>query len=181
MAVAEVDAKAPEEEDEESGEQAGGKTGLFAGKKKLLLFVGVPLLLLIVGGAGAYFGGLLDSLLGTGETAGAEHEEPARPLNAIFYDLPEMLVNLNSTGRKNNYLKLTISLELDDPASIPVIEAVMPRIIDNFQVYLRELRIEDLRGSAGLARLREELLTRINVAVRPAKVSDVLFREMLIQ
>ena len=41
---------------------------------------------------------------------------------------------------------------------MPRIEAVMPRIVDNFQIYLRELRLEDLRGSAGIYRLREELL-----------------------
>ena len=57
----------------------------------------------------------------------------------------------------------------------------MPRVVDNFQTYLRELRLDDLRGSAGMYRLREELLTRINVAVQPSKVSAVLFKEMLVQ
>jgi flagellar FliL protein len=57
----------------------------------------------------------------------------------------------------------------------------MPRIMDNFQVYLRELRIEDLKGSAGMYRLREELLVRVNAAAAPAKVRDVLFKEMLVQ
>ena len=56
-----------------------------------------------------------------------------------------------------------------------------PRIIDNFQVYLRELRVEDLRGSAGIYRLREELLARVNNAVHPTKVKDVLFKDMLVQ
>jgi flagellar FliL protein len=57
----------------------------------------------------------------------------------------------------------------------------MPRIIDNFQVYLRELRLDDLRGSAGIYRLREELLMRVNTAAQPVHVKDVLFREMLVQ
>ncbi len=69
-----------------------------------------------------------------------------------------MLVNLNSAGRRASYLKISVSLELENPADIPRIEAIMPRIVDNFQVYLRELRIEDLKGSAGLYRLREEPL-----------------------
>ena len=47
--------------------------------------------------------------------------------------------------------------------------------------YLRELRLEDLQGAAGVYRLREELLVRVNQAVRPAKVNDVLFKDMLIQ
>jgi len=90
-------------------------------------------------------------------------------------------VNLNSNGRKQNFLKIRVSLELESPLDVPKIESVMPRIIDNFQVYLRELRIEDLQGSAGLLRLREELLTRVNSSVKPAKVNDVLFKEMLVQ
>jgi flagellar FliL protein len=53
--------------------------------------------------------------------------------------------------------------------------------VDSFQVYLRELRVEDLKGSAGMYRLREDLLRRINEAARPVKISDVLFKEMLIQ
>ena len=59
--------------------------------------------------------------------------------------------------------------------------ALRPRIIDHFQVYLRELRVEDLRGSAGIYRLREELLARVNAAVKPTKVENVLFREVLVQ
>ena len=100
---------------------------------------------------------------------------------AVFYDLPEILVNLNSTGRKQNFLKIRVSLELESALDVGKIEAVMPRIIDNFQVYLRELRVDDLQGSAGMLRLREELMARVNNAVKPAKVNDVLFKEMLVQ
>jgi flagellar FliL protein len=99
----------------------------------------------------------------------------------LFYDLPEMLVNLNTKGKQAAYLKLKIALEIDDPATVPKLERLMPRIVDNFQVYLRELRSEDLTGSAGLYRLREELLLRVNTAVAPARISDVLFKEMLVQ
>jgi flagellar FliL protein len=99
----------------------------------------------------------------------------------VFYDLPEILVTLNSSGRKTNYLKLKVALELDGSQGVERLDTVMPRIIDTFQVYLRELRVEDLDGSAGLLRLKEELLVRVNAAVRPVRVSDVLFKEMLVQ
>ena len=124
--------------------------------------------------------GFLDSTLGVSEE-GAEVEEPVEAKDAIFFDLPDMLVNLNSTGRKSNYLKISISLEIENADDEDRIKAVLPRIIDNFQVYLRELRVEDLRGSAGIMRLREQLLKRINVAAAPAKILDVLFREILVQ
>ena len=40
---------------------------------------------------------------------------------------------------------------------------------------------EDLRGSAGMYRLREELLMRVTEAAQPVRVHDVLFQEMLVQ
>jgi flagellar FliL protein len=92
-----------------------------------------------------------------------------------------MLVNLNSSGRKAGYLKISVSLEVSSDKDMEQLRDALPRIVDNFQVYLRELRVEDLRGSAGLQRLREELLLRVNTAVQTAEVRDVLFREMLVQ
>ena len=148
--------------------------------KKLVLFVALPVLLLLVAGAAVYFTGLADGLLGLGEEAGAE-AAAVESGPGHYYELPEILVNLSSSGKRANFLKLRVSLELADPESVPQIEAVLPRIVDSFQVYLRELRIEDLRGSAGLYRLREELLLRINAAVKPVEIRDVLFKEMLVQ
>jgi flagellar FliL protein len=180
---------------ESSGGHGGGGGG-GGGKKKLILFIVLPLLLVIGAGAGAYFSGLLDGLLhkNASEAAAPEAEKkpkaekkeagPEQPTEvqaAVFYDLPEILVNLNSPGRKQNFLKIRVSLELESALDVGKIEAVMPRIIDNFQVYLRELRVDDLQGSAGMLRLREELMARVNNAVKPAKVNDVLFKEMLVQ
>ena len=102
------------------------------------------------------------------------------PKNSNF-EIPDLIVNLNTSGRKSAFLKIKISLEITDPADIDTINQMLPRIVDNFQVYLRELRIDDLQGSAGMYRLHEELLRRVNIAVRPAKVKDVLFKEMLVQ
>ena len=99
----------------------------------------------------------------------------------VFMDLPDMIVNLNTGTRQSSFLKLRVALEVDDPALLPKLKALEPRIIDNFQIYLRDLRREDLDGSAGMARLKEELLLRINVAVRPARINDVLFNEILVQ
>ncbi|HVI49892.1 MAG TPA: flagellar basal body-associated FliL family protein [Candidatus Sulfotelmatobacter sp.] len=184
--------EASDDAGESSGSHGGGGGG---GKKKLILFIVLPLLLVIGAGAGAYFSGLLDGLLhkSGGETEAAAEpkskaekkeaapEHPTEVQASVFYDLPEILVNLNSPGRKQNFLKIRVSLELESALDVGKIEAVMPRIIDNFQVYLRELRVDDLQGSAGMLRLREELMTRVNNAVKPAKVNDVLFKEMLVQ
>ena len=184
------------EGDEPEFETAGGGGG--SSKKKLLLLIVLPLVLVLGGAAAAYFTGLADPLLAMfhkeappaeGATAAAGKEAPkaaegapaAASTAAVMYALPEMLVNINTAGRAKNFLKIKVSLELNNEADINRVENVLPRIVDNFQVYLRELRLEDLQGAAGVYRLREELLNRVNAAVRPAQVKDVLFQEMIVQ
>ena len=150
--------------------------------KRLALFVILPVLLVGGGGAGAYFIGLLELSPGK-EPVHAKAEESGRAISAasLYYQLPEMLVDLNTGSRQSNLLKISVALEVEDEATIERLQTVMPRVMDNFRVYLRELAIEDLSGSAGLERLGEELLLRVNASIRPAKVLDVRFKELLVQ
>ncbi len=163
-------------DDEEGGEAPPRRK--VSGKVIVMIAVAV-VLLGGGGGAAAYFMGLFGGAKHAEKHA--EQKTEAAPKNMTFYDLPEILVNLNTTGRKSSYLKIKVALEVDDPKAVPLLDARMPRIIDNFQVYLRELRIDDLQGSEGMFRLKEELLSRVNKAVKPVKVADVLFKEMLVQ
>jgi flagellar protein FliL len=146
--------------------------------KLLFIIIGVVVLLAATGGV-LYFTGIVDKFIGHKQQKEEVTEKVAPP--AVFFDLPDLLVNLNTTGRKASFLKLSVSLELERADDLARLQAVLPRIIDNFQVYLRELRVEDLRGSSGIYRLREELLARVNTAAAPVKVHDILFKEMLVQ
>lgn len=150
-------------------------------RKGLLIGVVAVVLLLGLTGGVLYMFGVLDKVLGHKPAEQEKVVEAPPPPPAVFFDLPDLLVNLNTTGRKASFLKLSVSLELNRVDDLPRLQAVMPRIIDNFQVYLRELRVEDLRGSGGIYRLREELLARVNSAIAPVAVRDVLFKEMLVQ
>ena len=190
MAEEEDDADAVgDEEDGDGGKASGG-----GGKKKIIIIIALAFLVIVGGVAGAYFMGLLDPVIemivgpedaAEGEEGGEECEEgeegDCASGRAVFYDLQELLVNLNTGGRKSSFLKIRISLELASARDKAKMDAIMPRVIDNFQTYLRELRLDDLKGSAGMYRLREELLVRVNVAAAPAKIKDVLFKEMLVQ
>jgi flagellar FliL protein len=150
------------------------------GKKKLILFGGIGLVVLIAVGAGAYFFLMGDDppMLAAPGADPAVEQEAQKPV--VFYDLPEMTVNLATDGR-TTYLKVRIALEVENRAMIEQIQPFLPRILDAFQIYLRELRPADLEGSAGLFRLKEELLRRINLSVYPARVEGVLFKEILVQ
>lgn len=178
MAEDELDEVEGEEGEEGSEDDltAGLSKKKFSGKK--MVIIAVAALVVLGVGAGAYF------LFFAGDEP-VDEELVADSGMAVdevfFYDLPEMLVNLNTGGRKASYLKVSVALEVDSQSAIPEIESKLPRIIDNFQVYLRELRVEDLDGSAGMFRLKEELLRRVNASVSPVQVNDILFKEMLIQ
>ena len=151
-------------------------------RPRILVSLALLAVLLLVGGAGAYFTGLFATSPDEAQVhAEAEESEPAVPVASLYYELPDMLVNLKTGSSQSNLLKISVALEVADETTIDRLQTVMPRVIDNFQVYLRELRVEDLSGSAGLQRLREELLVRVNAATHPVVVSDVLFKEMLVQ
>jgi flagellar FliL protein len=100
----------------------------------------------------------------------------------IFVDMPDVLVNLSSSGGdRTQYLKVKIALELPDEAVSAQIQPIMPRLLDTFQTYLRELRPTDLDGSAGLYRLKEELTRRVNASIAPNRINAVLFKEIVVQ
>jgi len=168
---------------------ADGGAGKAGGKKKLIL-IAVPLLIGVVG-AGLWFSGAIPKLLGKGEHATADaHADPhghgATPVadNAgvpVFVELPEIVANLNGGARKTTYVKLKARLEVTNAADSARVQAAMPRLLDLFQTYIREMRPEELRGSGGTYRLREELAARAQIAAAPARIRDVLFVEILIQ
>ncbi len=162
--------------DGDGDEGGGGRAKII----KLGLIIGLPVLLIIGGLAAAYFMGYLEPLLGD-IVASEEDAEPAVLEDVSFFPFPEILVNLNTGGKQTNYLKVKILLEVEDPLLLPQLETLQPRILESFQLYLRELRLEDLNGSAGAYRLKEELLVRVNTALKPGRVSDVLFADLLVQ
>ena len=92
-----------------------------------------------------------------------------------------MVVNLASGRGRAQYLKLKIAIEAVSQEHIDALQPKMPRIQDMFQIYLREMRRSDLEGSAGVYRLKQELMRRINITIHPAKIKRVLFKEIIIQ
>jgi flagellar FliL protein len=169
-------AKAKKDEDAADTPEEGAD-GAAPKKRSMmkLIIMGVGALV-VLGGAGA--GGYM-------MFAGKKKDEkvaaaPVKP--AAFFDMPDVLVNLSTVGSdRTQYLRVKIVLELPDATVAEKIKPVMPRVMDAFQTYLRELRPIDLEGSAGLYRLKDELTRRVNVAVAPNHVNAVLFKEIVVQ
>ena len=159
-------------------EAAGAAEAKPRGSKKKLILLALPVLLL-GGGAGAWFGGLLG---GSQPAPGAAGTSEAAPVNRqpVFVAMPDITANLNAPGRRA-FIRVRSQVEVAGPQDAAALQAAMPRLVDLFTTYLREIRPEELRGSAGTHRLREELIARANIAASPARVTDVLFTEILVQ
>ncbi len=173
QAEAKVDDKADDEAEQPAAKPKRKLLSLKLPSLKVMIIAAAGLLVLGGGAAGAYL-----------FFRGASHDAPAQAAlkPAIFVDLPDVLVNLSNGGTdRTQYLKVKIVLELPDPNLVAQIQPLMPRVLDAFQTYLRELRPTDLDGSAGLYRLKEELTRRVNAAVAPNRITAVLFKEIVIQ
>ena len=180
-------------------------------KKLPLLFIIIPVALLVLGGGGATAFLLMkpkpaaaEAEGGHGEEKKAEHGkeekkgghgekkgegevDPAAgviaegPDGVTFYTLPDMVVNIQSADGRPTFLKLKLTLEMHDAELATTLQEEAPRMQDMFQGFLRELRPEDLAGSAGSYQLRAEILRRVNLVAAPGKVDAVLIEEMLVQ
>ena len=198
---------APEEAAAEAApalEGEAGAEGEAAKKKKLpLLFIIIPAALVVLGGGGGAAFFLLkpkpaEAAQGEdghaaapkkaekgggkeGEADPALGKISAGPDGVTFYTLPDMVVNIQSADGRPTFLKLKLTLETKDAALASHLQSEMPRMQDMFQGFLRELRPEDLAGSAGTYQLRAEILRRVNLIAAPGKVDAVLIEEMLVQ
>jgi flagellar FliL protein len=155
-------------------EVEGGAEAAPAKKKLPIMLIAIVAAVVVLagGGAAAFF-------LLSGPKPEASHAAEAE---TFTFNLPTMTVNLNNDdGSAAAFMKLTIALEVANEAVMEEIQPRMAKVVDAFQVYLRELRKSDLEGSAGIYRLKEELRRRVNIAIFPAQVDSILFKEILVQ
>lgn len=154
--------------------EEGGAEGAAPKSKRKLIIIGAAAALVLALGGGWFF------LHGHGDKEKHAEAEPPKP--PVFVDVPEVLVNLSGLpGERVQYLKVKVVLEVKDQPMVAQITPTMPRVMDLFQTYMRELRATDLNGSMGLFRLKEELTRRVNAAISPHQVNAVLFKEIVVQ
>jgi flagellar FliL protein len=160
--------------------EAAEETKAGGGGRRKLILLAVPALLAVIG-VGLWFSGILPRLLGAHHEAPAAGAKAVEVLNPVYTDVPEIITNLDTGGRRQSYVKLKARLELAKSGDQAIVTAAMPRILDIFQTYLREMHPDELRGSSGTYRLREEMIARANLAAQPARIVDILFEELLVQ
>lgn len=152
----------------------GGEVAPAKKKPPIMLIAMIVAAVVLLGGGAAAF------MLMSGPATEHGDGHVAMPETFIF-NLPTMTVNLRDDGSRAQFMKLTVALEVANEEVMHEIQPRMAKVVDAFQVYLRELRRSDLEGSSGVYRLKEELRRRINLAIYPAQVESILFREILVQ
>jgi flagellar FliL protein len=168
------------EEGEEEGEEEGSGS-----KKKLLLVIGIVLVFLIGGAAGAYFAGLFDSLIEGGrkteDTVGGSDYDTRDGAELFYKDFPDILTNLNEESKKKVGVRIKIVLELRNAEDLLRINLFLPKVHRDIQAFIKDQKVVELQGTEGMQRIREELLTRLNKVFAPSKIKDIYFKEMLVR
>ena len=167
-------AAAVAEADVDGGEEGAAPSAKRTLPLKLIAMVAAGLLVVGGGGGAAYY------FFFAGKSA--KHDDAKAVPKPVFLEVPDVLVNLsNPSGERAQFLKIKIVLEVPEQTLATQIQPLMPRVMDTFQTYLRELRPTDLDGSAGLYRLKEELTRRVNAVLAPNHIDAVLFKEIVVQ
>jgi len=138
----------------------------------------VPLLLVLV--VAVLAGGGFWAWKHWGQTRPAHHMATAKAGPPVLVTIPTVISNLDTGGRRVEFVKLNATLEVDNDIDAQAVSVAMPRIQDAFQAYLHETRPEELQG-AGAYRLKEALLQRIVLLVDPTPVRNLYFVQLLVQ
>lgn len=160
---------------------AGGAGGFFAVQSGKLPIVGVgssDMAQKVAGdGHGTATGDGHSS--GHGDDHGAESDVNPGPLPDISYvSLDPIIVSL--TGERGiMHLRFRAELEVNSDHAHDV-EVIRPRITDVLNGYLRALEPEDISSPHALARLRAQMLRRIQIVVGAGRVRDLLIMEFVL-
>ncbi|MDM7931812.1 flagellar basal body-associated protein FliL [Tabrizicola sp.] len=147
-----------------------------AKRSKKPIMIGIVLALLL--GGGGFFAAWSGMILpGSGQTTKAE--SAPGPLKGIaFVPLETMIVSLGAdSGSK--YLRFTAQVEVVDTAAADV-TLLAPRILDVLNSYLRAIDTASIEDPQAMARLRAQMLRRIQIVTGEGRVRDLLITEFVL-
>ncbi|MBT8370517.1 MAG: flagellar basal body protein FliL [Desulfobacterales bacterium] len=97
-----------------------------------------------------------------------------------IYALDTFIVNLANNGG-NRYLRVTMDLELDNKNLESEVNKRLPQVRDSILMILPTKRVEDISSVAGKTTLRDEILEKINSYLAQGKITNIYFKEFVIQ
>ena len=148
------------------------------GRGKLLIILAVVVILLGGGGAAAYF------VMRQPPAARDQHEAPA-PSHADdgIVSFEPFVVNLADPGAAR-YLRISIRLiveKLEEAERIQKSDVLLMRLRSGILELLSNQTSERIVTPEGKTALKEAIATSATAVVKPAKVSDVLFSDLVVQ
>lgn len=151
-------------------------------KKKKLLFIIIGVLLVAIGGGGffAYTKLLAPKPAVSEEDANAETKKEPVEVEGEMFELEPFVVNLSDPKAKR-FLKIKVTMELDSPEAKVKAEKLVPKMRDMVIMMLTSLSFEEVMTPEGKIRIRDELLERFNLILRPERVRNIYFTDFVIQ
>jgi flagellar FliL protein len=150
--------------------------------KRILLIVLIALIAAGVAGAGVWF---FMSRHAPAAAAPAQAAAPALLALPVFFPLEPMTVNLQSDDGQQHYLRIGLTLKLNDPKVQQELTDHMPEVRSRILLALSNKHPEDLAPLDGKRALATELKTLIEQPTdkgdAPVNVEDVLFTEFVVQ
>lgn len=145
-------------------------------RSKKPLLIGL-LLALVLGGGGFYatFSGLI---LGSEEEHADENHAPGPLMGVAFVPLETIVISL-APDSGSEHLRFTAQLEVVDSAAADV-TTLTPRILDVINSYLRAIDTASIEDPQAMARLRAQMLRRIQVVTGEGRVRDLLITEFVL-
>lgn len=148
-------------------------------KSKLPLVLGV-FLALALGGGGFYasYSGMLGGASKTAAASKDSHPEPVPLDDVAFVSIEPLLITLGGDGPQR-HLRFRAELEIT-PGEESNVTALMPRVLDVLNGYLRAVEITELEKPTALIRMRAQMLRRIQLVVGDGRVRDLLVTEFVL-
>ncbi len=145
-------------------------------RSKKPLLIGL-VLALVLGGAGFYatFSGMI---LGGGDEHAEMEQTPGPLMGVAFVPLETMVISLGPDSG-SEHLRFTAQLEVVDTAAADV-TTLTPRILDVINSYLRAIDTASIEDPHAMARLRAQMLRRIQVVTGEGRVRDLLITEFVL-
>ena len=138
----------------------------------------IGVLLSLLGGAGGYYAVSSGLILASESMEPAKVSEVKSLPDVAFVPIDPIVVALNS---RNELRHLQFRAQLEVPAKFSTeVEAIMPRVVDVLNGYLRALEARDLEDTSALTRLRGQMLRRIQIVTGRNRVNDVLIMEFVV-
>ncbi|MFV0332809.1 MAG: flagellar basal body-associated protein FliL [Tropicimonas sp.] len=148
-------------------------------KRRKPLLLGLVLAAALGGGGFlAAYSGLLAGLSGGDDGDGGAHASAAAEEVGAFVPIDPILVSL-SRDEGPRHLRFRAEIETS-PSHKAAVAAVMPRIVDALNSYLRAVSTDDLERPTALVRLRAQMLRRIQLVAGDLEIRDFLVTEFVL-